>query len=332
VSGRFRERADGLDAVSFDEDLGGDYFLHYDIHEVAGQSFHIFVFFNLREIKEIISLSAKPVSMRRFVLYSCMTPVLLVSLVASLLASQGVFGQTADAIIAKYIDALGGKDKLLSIHSLYQEGVAVMQNGNEIDTKTWKVQGQLYRQEINFGMGSVIVIITPKGGWSSNPRTGGTFKELTPEQFQAGQLEMDPAGPLVDYATKGSKAELLGKDTVNGTECWLVDLTLSNGNEIKYSFDGKTGYILRESIKGGGLMGGGRRGGGAAPGGGGGNGAAPGGPGGMYSIDFKDYQKTADGYIFPMTIIAGSFGAKTSVEKLEVNKPVDVAALSKPSN
>ena len=266
-----------------------------------------------------------------------MSPILLVSLAASLLASQGVFGQTADAIIAKYIDALGGKDKLMSIHSVYQEGVAIMQNGNEVDSKTWKVQGQLYRQEISFGMGNVVIIATPKAGWSSNPRNGGTFKEMTPEQLQAAQVQMDPAGPLLDYAAKGSKAELLGKDTVNGTECWLVDLTLSNGHEIKYSFDEKTGYILRESVKGSGMMGGGRRGGGGAGNGAAGAGAGPGGNApaggnGFFNIDYNDYQKTADGYIFPMTIIAGGYGAKTSVEKLEVNKTVDVAALSKPSN
>jgi hypothetical protein len=276
---------------------------------------------------------------KRLVLYSCMSPVLLVSLAASLLASQAVFGQTADVIIAKYIDALGGKDKLLSIHSVYQEGVAVMANGNEIDSKIWKVQGQLYRQEISFGMGNIVVIVTPKGGWSSNPRSGGSFKEMAPEQLQAAQVQMDPAGPLVDYAAKGSKAELLGKDTVNGNECWLVDLTLSNGHDIKYSFDEKTGYILRETIKASAMMGGGRRGGGANGGGGaaGGAGAGAGGPGGaggngMYNIDYSDYQKTPDGYTFPMTIIAGGFGAKTSVEKLEVNKTVDVTALSKPSN
>jgi hypothetical protein len=272
---------------------------------------------------------------KRLILYSCMSPVLLVSLAASLLASQGVFGQTADAVIAKYIDAMGGKDKLTSIHSVYQEGVAVMANGNEIDSKSWKVQGQLYRQEINFGMGSVIVIVTPKQGWSSSPRSGGSFKELPPDMLQAAQMQMDPAGPLVDYAAKGSKAELIGKDTINGNECWLVDLTLSNGHEIKYSFDAKTGYIDRETITGPGLMGGGRRGGGGGGGGNGSGGAAPGGPAGgsgMNNIDYSDYQKTADGYIFPMTIIAGGFGAKTSVEKLEVNKTVDVATLSKPTN
>jgi hypothetical protein len=47
-------------------------------------------------------------------------------------------------------------------------------------------------------------------------------------------------------------------------------------------------------------------------------------------IDFADYKKTADGYLFPYTIVAGGFGAKSSVAKLEINGSVDVGALSKP--
>jgi hypothetical protein len=257
---------------------------------------------------------------KKLVLYSCMSPVLLVTLAVSLLASQGVFGQTADSIIARYIDAMGGRDKLASIHSLYQEGVAVMQNGNEIDSKIWKVKDQLYRQEISFGTGNIVLIVTPTQGWSSNPRTGGTFKELTPDQLKNAQLQMDPVNPVVDYAAKGGKATVMGKDTVNGTECWQISVTLADGHESRYSFDEKTGYILRESVKGGG-MGGGRRGGA-----GGSSGAGD----GWFNIDYGDYQKTADGYIFPYSINAGGFGAKTNVEKLEINKPVDVAALNKP--
>jgi hypothetical protein len=269
---------------------------------------------------------------KRLVLFSCMSPILIVTLAVSLLASQGVFGQTADTIIAKYIDALGGREKLLSIHSVYQEGVAVMQNGNEIDSKTWKVQGQLYRQEISFGMGTVVIIVTPTQGWSSNPRTGGEFKEMTPEQLKNAQVQMDPVSPMVDYAAKGGKAELLGKDTVNGNVCDLVALTLSGGNTIKYSIDEKTGYMLRESFKGGGMMGGGgRRGGNGGGGNGGGGNGGGAGADGEFHVDYSDYQKTSDGYTFPFTIIAGGYGAKTSVEKLDVNKPVDVASLSKPS-
>jgi hypothetical protein len=64
----------------------------------------------------------------------------------------------------------------------------------------------------------------------------------------------------------------------------------------------------------------------------GGGGRRGGNADGEFHIDFGEYQKTADGYIFPYTILTGNLASKMNVEKLEVNKDVDVTALSKPSN
>lgn len=233
------------------------------------------------------------------------------------LFSSGVLAQSAEEIVARHVTALGGKEKLQSIHSIYQEGVAVMQNGGEIDSKNWRVQGKLFRQEISLPMGNVVVIVTPTQGWSSSPRDGGAFKAMGEEQVKSLQPQLEAAGPLVDWAAKGYKVELLGKDTISGNECYKLKLSFPSGQYIVYSIDVKSYYILRETRKGGGMMGGG-----------GGGGRRPG--DGEISIDFSDYQKTPDGFVFPFTIIAGGFGAKTSVEKLEVNKPVDADALSKP--
>jgi hypothetical protein len=241
-----------------------------------------------------------------------------------LVATPRVRAQTADEIVSKHISALGGKDKLLSLHSFYMEATAVMGNGTEISTKVWKVKDKLYRQEISFGMGNVVIIVTPTKGWASNPRNGGEFKPIPDEQLKVLQGQMDPAGPFVDYAARGSKVELTGTDTIGGKECYMLKLTPASGGDITYSIDKQSYYILRESRKGGGMMGGG--GGAGAGGGRRGNGD------GTMNIDFSDYLKTPDGFIFPNTIVAGGFGAKSSVEKLEVNKPVDEAALSKPGN
>jgi len=234
--------------------------------------------------------------------------------------------QTADEIIAKHIDALGGKEKLQSIKTIYMEGVAVMNNGMEIDTKTWKVKDKLYRQEISFGAGNVVIIVTPDKGWSSNPRSGGAFTPMPDEMLKNMQGQMDVSGRLVDYAAKGSKVELLGKDTVGGKTCYKLKLTLATGSYVTYSIDTESYYILRETRKGGGMMGGG---------GGGQGGQGRRDPNAESSIDLSDYQKTPEGYIFPYTInIAGMGGMslKTSVEKLEVNKPIDEEKLSKPGN
>jgi len=247
--------------------------------------------------------------------------VFLSAVLLLLVASPRVRAQTAEEVVNKHIAAMGGKDKLLSLQSIYMEMTAVMGNGTEVSTKTYKVKDKLYRQEISFGMGNIVIIVTPTKAWASNPRNGGEFKPLPDEQLKALQGQMDLT-PLVDYAAKGSKVELTGKDTVGGKECYMLKLTPASGAEITYSLDVQSYYVLRESRKGGGMMGGG---GGSGQGGGRrGNGD------GTMNIDFSDYQKNAEGFIFPNTIVAGGFGAKSSVEKLEVNKPLDVAALGKP--
>jgi outer membrane lipoprotein-sorting protein len=221
-----------------------------------------------------------------------------------------VYAQTADEVINKYITAMGGKEKLNSMKTLYMEGVAVMQNGNEITTKLYKEQDKLYRREVAAPFGNIVMVVTEKQGWSSNPRNGGSFEAMPEEGVKNQQHELDCAGPLVDYASKGHKVELIGKEEVEGTEAIKIKLTLKSGQDINYFFDPKTGYIIRFSRKGGGGFGGGRR---------------PGGPGGdgEMKIDYSNYQKTDDGYIFPMTVGMGMGGGNMTFEKIEVNKPID---------
>ena len=241
---------------------------------------------------------------------------LLLLLAIALPAAQA---QTADDIINQHITAMGGKDKLQSIKNVYMEGVAVMSNGMEINTKTWRVKDKLYRQEIAFGsMGNGTMIVTPTKGWTANSRNGGEFKPMPDELLKSMQSQMD-IDPLVDYAAKGSKVELLGADTVGGKNAHKIKLTFAAGNYVTYYIDDQTHYILRESRKGGGMMGGG-------------GGGRQRDPNAEFNIDFGDYQKTADGYVFPNTIVAGGFGARTNIEKLEINKVVDEEKLSKPAN
>ena len=231
------------------------------------------------------------------------------------------FAQTADDVIGKHVEAMGGAEKLKSIKSIYMEGVAVSPNGAEITTKTYKVQDKLFRQDIDFGMGSFSMIVTDKEGWFSNPRNGGAFEAFPAEAVSGQQHEMDCAGALLDYAAKGHKAELVGKETIDGAECYNIKLTLKSGKVINYFIENKNWYIIRTSTKGSGGMfggGGGRQGGPPAD--------------AEVKTNYSDFKKTADGYVFPMTITRAGMGGRdmsSTIEKVEVNKPVD-AKLFKP--
>jgi len=227
--------------------------------------------------------------------------------------------QTVDEVINKYVEALGGKEKLNSIKTVYMEGVTVM-NGNEITSKTYRDQNKLMRRDIDFGMGTSVTIVTDKEGWSSNPRNGGAFQAIPEERLKPQQTELDVRGNLVDYAAKGSTVELLGKEKVGDVDAYKIKLTPKAGNEIIYFIDANTYYVIRETRKGGGM-----------PGGGGGG--ARGGqvnPDATFNIDFSHYQKTPDGFVFPFTVTLGN-GASMNYEKIEVNKPID-EKLYKPNN
>ena len=231
-------------------------------------------------------------------------------LLAGLVSLASLRAQTVDEVIGHYMDALGGKEKLLSIKSVSMSGVSTM-NNNEVTTTITREQDKLYRSESNFGMGSFVLLVTPGKGWSMSPRSGGAFEEMPADRVSALQYQMDCQGPLADYAAKGHKAELLGKEDVDGVSCYKIKLTLKTGNDITYFIDGNSWHIVRETTKGG-MMGGGGR----AGGGGGGNAPAE------AVTNYSNYEKNADGFIFPMTISRG-FGGALNLEKVEVNKPVD---------
>lgn len=232
-------------------------------------------------------------------------------LMLMLAAFVSVNAQTVDDIINKYTDAMGGKDKLASIKNIYMEGTSVMQNGTEITQKIWKVDGKLMRREISSSMFNMISVVTDKEGWSQNPRSNGNFEPMTAEMVTNMQSETDCAGPLVNYAAKGHKAELIGKEDVEGTECWKIKLTLKSGRDITYFINPVTFYVDRVVTTGGGF--GGR---------GGGQGGAP----RETKIDYSEYKKTDDGFVFPFKTTVVGMGGGLFFEKIEVNKPVDPKA------
>ena len=244
------------------------------------------------------------------------TIILLGLLVLFLVSIQFVSAQTVDEVIDKYIAARGGKEKLMSIKSIYMEGSREMM-GAEVTVKITKEQGKLSRTEFEMAGSTGYFLVTDKEAWTLIPMRSPTPTKVPDDALPAMQTETDITGPLVDYVAKGHKAELIGKDTVNGNLAYKVKLTTKAGKEINYWIDGTTYLLIQSSSKGGGMFGGGRRAGG-------GNGETP--P--EVITLYKDYKEVA-GVQFPHTIEMkitggeGRGGGGTTFDLIEVNKPVD---------
>jgi hypothetical protein len=136
-------------------------------------------------------------------------------LFAAVSISLAAKAQTADDIIAKYVDAIGGKDKLAQIKSVYTDAtVNVM--GQDGASSTTLLVGKGYRNETEISGSKIIQVYTDKGGWSVNPFAGATDPTpISDEQYQAGKDAIWLGRSLLGYAAMGYKAELLPKDGNN---------------------------------------------------------------------------------------------------------------------
>jgi hypothetical protein len=173
--------------------------------------------------------------------------LLSVSLVFSFVfLSAQLNAQTADEIIGKYITAIGGKDKWTQVKSMKVNGYIEVQ-GIKINFTQQAVQGTGVRVDAEFQGQKIIDITTPTMGWSQNPFGGkSTLQPISGEELQQKLDELDIQDEFVDYATKGSSVEFIGKDEEDGNEFYKIKMVTKNKNESVYFFDVNTSLIYKE--------------------------------------------------------------------------------------
>jgi hypothetical protein len=102
----------------------------------------------------------------------------------------------------------------------------------------------------------------------------------------------------VDYKDKGHTIELVGKEDVEGTECFKLKVTLKGGNIRTLFFDPSSFYMIREVAK-----------------------MKANGQEGEQTVNFSNFQKLPEGIVVPWSI--GTPFGELKVEKYEVNSKID---------
>lgn len=143
---------------------------------------------------------------------------------------------TADQIVAKNIEAIGGRDLLNGIKSVVIES-SVDVDGNEATTKTTILNGKGFKNETEFNGTKIVNCITPTSGWDINPFLGHTVATaMTDDAVKQAQAQLHVGGPLMDYSANGGKIELIGKDTAD----YKIHLTNSVGTDVTFYINMKT--------------------------------------------------------------------------------------------
>jgi outer membrane lipoprotein-sorting protein len=150
---------------------------------------------------------------------------LVLSLAVVLLAGAGLAqAMDADELIAKNLEAMGGKDKLQALQTTKAIGKFLIQ-GMEIPFTMTQQRPNLLRIDAEAMGMSIVQAYDGEKGWSINPMAGATEPQLMGEnENKAFKLQADMDGGLVNYAEKGYTVEYLGEEDVEGTPCHKMRL------------------------------------------------------------------------------------------------------------
>lgn len=206
--------------------------------------------------------------------------------------------QTADEVINKHIMAIGGVEAWKKVNSVKLEGVLVV-NGAEVNVTQTILHGKGNRQDISVMGMNGYVIIAPTAGWTFLPFQGQQAPEaMTAENLAESQEELDAQGVLIDYPAKGHTVEYLGKEDIEGTECYKLKVNKKSGTPETMFIDIKTNYLIRNITI--------RKADGKEE---------------VITTNFSNYEKLPEGIVVAKSITL-SIG-ELNISKITINGPVD---------
>lgn len=244
-------------------------------------------------------------------LHSSVLRTLDLLIFASLLAISAK-AQTADYIVAKTLQARGGVAAIKAIQTERLVGHISFANNPSGKFIVEIKRGGKMRETIGLGAKTMIETTNGKEGWRLMVADGTG----TPVAMSAGELRnmaggADIDGPLLDYASKGYKLELVGKDESGGKRSYKLKVTDKTG-EIRYDYIDSSSYL---EIKWQGQV-------------------ENQGKTDTFASYFSDYRKV-HGVMFAFQISSGTAdhpeGQKIVFDRVEINVPLDDSIFGKPA-
>jgi photosystem II stability/assembly factor-like uncharacterized protein len=162
---------------------------------------------------------------------------------ALLLLAIPLFAQTAEEIVAKYIKAVGGMERIQAVKTLRRTGKFTGGGGFEAEVVQENKRPMMVREEFIIQAMAGINAYDGKNGWKIDPFGGKKDPEALGEDEMKDILEAaDFDGPLVNYQQKGIKIEYVGTEPVEGTDAYKLKVTMPDG-EIRHFYMDTDYYV-----------------------------------------------------------------------------------------
>lgn len=152
---------------------------------------------------------------------------------------------TLDEIVAAHVEARGGLKRLRSLQTLRQTGTATAgAERRALVTRELKRPGRI-RFEFTVQGVTAVYLCDGQRGWQISPLEGEMTPKALPDEVVLEAIEQaDIEGPLVDWKSKGSQLELVGREVLGDREAYRLKLTLRSGAEQDLYLDPKTFLVV----------------------------------------------------------------------------------------
>jgi hypothetical protein len=105
------------------------------------------------------------------------------------------------------------------------------------------------RFELQFNGQTALQVYDGAQGWKLRPFLNRRVVEnFTEDELKVSAAQADLDGPLVDYAAKGTRVELVGTDKVEGRDTYKIKMTMKSGQVLHVWIDAQT--FLEAKIEG----------------------------------------------------------------------------------
>lgn len=148
---------------------------------------------------------------------------------------------TAEQVIANYIQAIGGKEKLDQVKNISTE-VNLEFNGMQLTNTVVKKDGDKFMNATKMGGQEMQRIVYNDG--QAKMFANGQSMALPEQQVNAFRYEAYPF-PEIHYKELGFQTELKGMSKVDGKDAYQVVVTSPDGNKSINYFDKESGFKLK---------------------------------------------------------------------------------------
>ena len=236
--------------------------------------------------------------------------ILALTLVASGATLAGQAGQatpqpSAEDIVAKHLDAMGGLERLKDIQTMKKVAKVTMQ-GRKTTTTMYFKRPNMSRQELQIDGQTVINAFDGTTAWIINPLTGFN-RPVTVSGAQAASIREDSSfdGPLVDYKSRGMLIDYVGREPLGEGEAHHLRVT-SASRQVRHLYLDATTYLevkLAAEVQGSKLE--------------------------QLSSDYRDVDGVKVAHHLK-TVVNGAVQAEMQLESVEFNLPIESALFRMP--